>query len=152
MTRIRAILHPTDFSVHSDLALQVACSLARASGGRLTVLHVGSIPQLYQKRGYREELEQALRRRAASDPGTPIDWLLLAGDAAAEILWLAQERQYDLVVMGTHGRTGLDRLLTGSVAAAVLRDAPCPVLTVKVPPLGAPRLSPREPEEVGLAP
>jgi nucleotide-binding universal stress UspA family protein len=63
---------------------------------------------------------------------------LKEGDPAAEILRLAQEARVDLIVMGMHGRTGLGRLLMGSVAERVVRQAPCPVLTVKVPQRQAP--------------
>jgi len=62
------------------------------------------------------------------------------GDVATEILRLAQETGSDLIVMGTHGRTGLARLLMGSVAEQVVRKAPCPVLTVKTPFPAAPAL------------
>jgi nucleotide-binding universal stress UspA family protein len=57
----------------------------------------------------------------------------LTGDAAAEIVRFAKENQIDLVVMGTHGRRGVTRLLMGSVAEAVVRQAPCPVMTIKQP-------------------
>src|SRR5207247_9050465 len=59
--------------------------------------------------------------------------ILLEGDAAKEIVELARDSQCDLIVMGTHGRTGLGRLLMGSVAEQVMRRAPCPVLTIKAP-------------------
>ncbi len=71
------------------------------------------------------------------DPGVSVERHLLKGDPADEILRLARLSQCDLIVMGTHGLTGLDRLLMGSVAERVLRKAPCPVLTVKVPPTPA---------------
>jgi nucleotide-binding universal stress UspA family protein len=61
----------------------------------------------------------------------PVDHRLVEGDAAAEILRLAAETHCDLIVMGTHGRTWLSRMLMGSVAEQVVRKAPCPVLTVK---------------------
>jgi nucleotide-binding universal stress UspA family protein len=65
--------------------------------------------------------------------------LLFVGDPAAEILRVAQAVKADLIVLGTHGRTGLGRLLMGSVAEQVVRRAPCPVVTVKAPlPQGGP--------------
>jgi nucleotide-binding universal stress UspA family protein len=127
------ILHPTDFSQHADRAFALACSLARASGSRLLVLHVAPIPQLYTKRNYREEMEAALRRREAPDPAVETGWHLLAGEAVPEILWLAKEIRCDFIVMGTQGQTGLARLLMGSVAEQVVRHAPCPVVAVKLP-------------------
>ena len=63
----------------------------------------------------------------------PVDHYLAHGDPASEILRLAQDAKADVIVMGTHGRTGLPRLLMGSVAEQVVRKAPCPVVTVKSP-------------------
>jgi nucleotide-binding universal stress UspA family protein len=128
------ILHPTDFSAHADRAFALACSLARASGSRLLVLHVAPIPQLYTKRHYREEMEAALRRYQAPDAAVETGWHLLAGEAAPEILWLAREIRCTLIVMGTQGQKGLARLLMGSVAEHIVRHAPCPVVTVKALP------------------
>jgi nucleotide-binding universal stress UspA family protein len=134
MSANTTILHPTDFSAHADHAFALACSLARASGSRLLVLHVAPIPQLYTKRYYREEMESLLRRRQAPDSAVETGWHLLAGEAVPEILWLAREIRCALIVMGTQGQTGLARLLMGSVAEQVVRNAPCPVVTVKAPP------------------
>lgn len=138
MPATTTILHPTDFSAHADCALALACSMARASDGRLLVLHVAPISQLYTKRYYREEIEEALRQRQASDPAVEMGWHLMAGEAISEILWLAQEIRCAFIVMGTQGRTGLTRLLMGSVAEQTVRNAPCPVVTVK--PAGAEQL------------
>lgn len=138
MSATTTILHPTDFSVHADHAFALACSLARASGSRLLVLHVAPIPQLYTKRYYREEIEGALRRRRVADPAVETGWHFLAGEAVPEILWLAQEIRCALIVMGTQGQTGLARLLMGSVAEQVVRNAPCPVVTVKAPAAESP--------------
>ena len=66
-----------------------------------------------------------------TDPTVPYEHRLITGDPATAIARLAEEEQADLIVMGTHGRTGLTRLLMGSVAEAVVRRAPCPVLTYK---------------------
>lgn len=131
MSPSRTILHPTDFSEHSDLAFALACSLA--SGSRLVVLHVMPIPKLQTKRYYREEMEGALRRRQAEGGQVTVEYRLEEGDAAVGILRVAQECRSDLIVMGTLGRTRLNRLLMGSVAEQVVRNAPCPVLTVKAP-------------------
>jgi nucleotide-binding universal stress UspA family protein len=133
MSASTTILHPTDFSAHADHAFALACSLARASGSRLLVVHVAPIPQLYTKHRYHEDLEAALRERRSPGPAVEIGWHLLAGDAAPEILWLAREIRCALIVMGTQGQTGLTRVLMGSVAEQVVRGAPCPVVTVKAP-------------------
>ena len=133
MSATTTILHPTDFSAHANRAFALACSLARASGSRLLVLHIAPIPQLYTKRYYREEMEAALRRFQAPNLAVETGWHLLAGEAVPEILWLAQEVRCAYIVMGTQGQTGLARVLMGSVAEQVVRHAPCPVVTVKTP-------------------
>jgi nucleotide-binding universal stress UspA family protein len=74
-----------------------------------------------------------LRQLQPSDPALHVEYRLEEGFAATEILRLAEEAKADLIVMGTHGRTGLSRLVLGSVAEQVVRKARCPVLTVKAP-------------------
>jgi len=81
----------------------------------------------------RGKLEELLRLAQASAPGLQADYRVEKGDAAPRIVGAAQETRCDLIVMGTHGRTGLGRALMGSVAEQVLRTAPCPVVTVKAP-------------------
>jgi hypothetical protein len=81
MSATTTILHPTDFSARADHAFALACSLARASGSRLLVVHVAPIPKLETKRYYREEMEALLRRRQAPDPAVETGWHLLAGEA-----------------------------------------------------------------------
>jgi nucleotide-binding universal stress UspA family protein len=152
MSATTTILHPTDFSAHADHAFALACSLARATGSRLLIVHVAPIPKLYTKRYYREEMEAALRRRQAPDPAVETGWHLLAGEAVPEILWLAQEIRCALIVMGTQGQTGLARLLMGSVAERVVRNAPCPVVTVKAPPREPPPTAEGPSETAGPIP
>jgi nucleotide-binding universal stress UspA family protein len=143
MLPIKTILHPTDFSDRSAYAFQFACALARDYGARLVVAHV-NVPEVVV---YGEMLapvpavpvvdRQALLARLAklqpSDPAVRVEHVLREGDPAREILDLARELACDLIVLGTHGRTGFHRLLMGSVAEEVSRKAPCPVLTVKTP-------------------
>ena len=145
MIPIKVILHPTDFSPRSEQALQLACALARDAGARLIVLHVlerplivyGGValappaprPSEEERRQRREQLQQV----RPADPAIAVEHRLEEGDPATAIVQVAQETGCDLIVMGTHGRTGLGRLLMGSVAEKVLRDAPCLVLTVKAP-------------------
>lgn len=129
----RAILHPTDFSPPARYGFEVACSLARASGSELTVVHVAPVPDLHRKKGFRDEIEAALRRMVGSAPVVRARWVLLADDPAAEVLWMARQDWCDLIVMGTRRRTGLRHLFGRSVAAEVRRKSPCPVVTLSVP-------------------
>jgi nucleotide-binding universal stress UspA family protein len=140
MTEIHTILHPTDFSGNSSSAFRLACSLARDFGARLVVLHVqpapialgGEIgPVREATAAVRDALWEQLTAVVPDDRGIPVEHRLRVGDEAAEIVDVAKEAGCDLIVMGTHGRTGLGRLLMGSVAEQVLRHASCPVLTVK---------------------
>jgi nucleotide-binding universal stress UspA family protein len=142
MLTIKTILHPTDFSERSQDAFRLACSLARDHGARLILLHVIPPPQAVgydampvlpaYPPGYRKELEEKLRSWQVP-ANVLVDYRLEEGFAATEIVRLASEIPCDLIVMGTHGRTGLGRLLLGSVAEQVLRKANCPVLSVKSP-------------------
>ncbi|MHC5539827.1 universal stress protein, partial [Singulisphaera rosea] len=139
MLPVRAILHPTDFSDQADYAYGVARLIARESGAHLIVLHVVeqvlNLPQaVYTDMGlaldcsqdsesHHEALKKQLRERFETEPSPRAETRLIYGDAAAEIVRLAGEVPCDLIVMGTHGRSGLGRLLLGSVAEAVLRHA-----------------------------
>ena len=146
MSPIRTILHPTDLSGPSDLAFRMACALARDFGARLVVLHVAEFPANVYPEATRHE-DPALRHPALWDkvrqlrppsPEVAVEHRLADGDAAAEVACAAAETRCDLIVMGTHGRSGLKHLLMGSVAERVVRQAPCPVLTVKAPAPAAP--------------
>jgi nucleotide-binding universal stress UspA family protein len=137
---IRTVLHPTDFSGPCAEAFRVACELARDYSARLTVVHVAVAPPVGTLKqpmppplpeDPRGKLEELLRLARASAPGLQADYRVEAGDAAPRIVGAAQETQCDLIVMGTHGRTGLGRVLLGSIAEQVLRTAPCPVATVR---------------------
>ena len=131
MLPIKTILVATDFSERSGYAFQLACSLARDRGARVIVLHVMPVPLVQEKRLYREEMAGELNRLGAPDARVRVEHRLEEGDAATQILRVAQATGCDLIVMGTHGRGGIVRVLLGSVAEEVLRKAPCPVLTVK---------------------
>ncbi len=154
MQTLATILHPTDFSACAGHALELAASLARIRKARLVVLHVMAVPLVEEKRGYREEMEQELEGLRVPGALTAVERRLEVGDPAAAILRVAGELEADLIVMGTHGRTGLDRLLMGSVAEQVLRETDCPVLTVKAsatrPKSGAPAWVP-EAQPAGTA-
>jgi nucleotide-binding universal stress UspA family protein len=142
MFPMATILHPTDFSERSGHAFRLACSLARDHGSRLVVLHIGQLLPISPGEGVfpplpwarQEELLGKLQQLRAQPPQVRMEThLVFAGDPAAEILRFAQDIACDLIVMGTHGRTGLGRLLMGSVAEQVVRCASCPVLTVRNP-------------------
>jgi len=145
MLPIRTVLHPTDFSEHSDYAFRLASSLARDYGARVIVLHVLERPVLTYtgvmtappppppSAEQRQAVQEQLHRIKPPDVAIVLEHLLEEGDPATAILQVAQDRQCELIVMGSHGRTGLGRLLMGSVAEQVLRKASCPVLTVKTP-------------------
>jgi nucleotide-binding universal stress UspA family protein len=139
MTVIRTILCPTDFSRYSGYAFELACTLAREYGAQLHVLHVAAPPDVSFPGGpppehYHPERAAALHRLLPADPQVRVRHRLVEGDVGQEIVRMAHEIASDLIIMGTHGRTGLRRLLMGSVAEQVLRRAPCPVLTVRLPP------------------
>ena len=143
MSPIHTILHPTDFSDCSRYAFRLAGMLARQQSARLVVLHVNptlgsmvaydeALAEL-EPEGSQEKLLEILHRLRVSDPKVQVEHRLVDGDGAQEILRVAGEVRADLIVMGTHGRTGLGRLLMGSVAGEILRNAQCPVVTVKIP-------------------
>ena len=145
MIAIKRILCPVDFSDHSRRALDHAFAIAKWYGSSVTVMHVfplvavapyGAGPGVFEPLilapvDRRELLSQVERfATAESAPGVPIDCRVQEGNAAPEILALASEIGADLIVIGTHGRSGFERFLLGSVAEKVLRKAACPVLTV----------------------
>ena len=141
MYPIRRILTSTDFSELSKPAFEVACSLARDYGAELIVCHVSPWPvagvvegiTVEIPTGSLEETEGQLLQMLPEDSKVKVSHRLERGEASAEILKVAAETKADLIVMGTHGRGGLSRLLIGSVTEDVMRKAPCPVLTVKSP-------------------
>jgi nucleotide-binding universal stress UspA family protein len=142
MLPINNILFPTDFSERAKNAFHMASALARDHRAALTVLHVREMPALpFGEFGAvppvdlptREELIEKLSQFEPEDESINVEFVIADGEPGEEIVRLAQERHCDLIVMGTHGRTGLSRLLMGSVAERVVRKAPCPVLTLKAP-------------------
>ena len=142
MTRFRTILCPTDFSPTSALAFEYAADLARAFDARLVAMHA-FFPAILGERASTELPDEVNALRASArkqlddlrppDPALRVERLLREAPDSEAILDAAAEVKADLIVMGTHGRTGFRRLVLGSVAEEVLRKAPCPVLTVKAP-------------------
>jgi nucleotide-binding universal stress UspA family protein len=141
MLAVRTILHPTDFSGCSRQAFRLAAVLARQERARLVVLHVkppdtptvssGNRLAEMQPEEHDEKVREVLGRFRVDDPTVTVEHRVAAGNAARVILEQADKSGCDLIVMGTHGRTGPDRLLLGSVAEQVLCRAHCPVLTVR---------------------
>lgn len=147
MIQIRRVLCPTDFSDDARRAFEHAVALARWYEAEITVLHVQPLvpsaavfPPVFSPlsldRVPHERIVEELRRFSAPAvaAGVRSDVMVRDGRPAAEILDLARALPADILVMGTHGRGGFERLVLGSVAEKVLRKAGCPVLTV--PPTG----------------
>jgi nucleotide-binding universal stress UspA family protein len=134
MIHIKKILYPTDFSSYSNQAYFHAVTLAENHGASLTVLFVHT-PDCHAPNGqssqpyWKSQLEQI----RPLNQNISVHHVLLDGEPAGEIVRYARDAGMDLIVMGTHGRTGMERLLMGSVAEKVLRDAHCSVLVVKLP-------------------
>ena len=133
---VRKILIPTDFSESSDRALEIGASLARVHGGMVLLIHVveqhhpPNVPAPYVLPA--ESVRVARRTLAKIDlTGITCQRILSKGAPVSEILKVADEESVDLIVMSTHGRRGLTRLLMGSVAEGIVRKASCPVLTIK---------------------
>jgi nucleotide-binding universal stress UspA family protein len=140
------ILHPTDFCGFCEPAFRLACGRAAEQEARLVVLHVAPPPVYGILASLAQEYDRLwnrLHRLRAPHGAVRVEHLLRCGDPAAEILRAARALDCDVIVMGTHDRTWLRRLLRGSVAEAVVRAAPCDVLTV--PALSPARRRPNEP-------
>ncbi|MFZ6017854.1 MAG: universal stress protein [Nitrospirota bacterium] len=144
---IKRILFPTDFSEGSAHALPYAVDMAKHYGARLYIIHViydiakttgWYVPHVSMDEVYKD-MEQAAKKeldkcwfeemRGFKD----IERSVVTGVPYEEIIKFVNENKIDLIVMGTHGRKGIDRILFGSTATQVVRNAPCPVLTVRLP-------------------
>jgi nucleotide-binding universal stress UspA family protein len=141
MLPLRVILHPTDFSDRSDYAFRLACSLARDHGAKVVVLHVVAPPAVVYgevmvdiaTETLMDSAKLQLSKLQAPDPTVELVKRLEVGDPVQEIVRVGKEVGADMIVQGTHGRSGLSRLLLGSTAEHVLRLAECPVISVKQP-------------------
>lgn len=133
------ILFPTDFSRLGQTALEMATALAKERGATLLIAHVEEPPiaygggELYYgiEEPDREEILKMLHAVRPTDPSVPYEHRLLMGSPGGSLVHFAEKEKVDMIVMPTHGRTGLLRLLMGSVAEDVVRKAKCPVLTAK---------------------
>jgi universal stress protein A len=137
---IRHILSPTDFSEHAKQAVTSGFELAQRCGAKLSLLHVIEVPEYAievalplenLERDARQQLALLLPEAEAAH--VEVTRLVELGVPYQRILETATAEQVDLIVMATHGRTGLGHLIMGSVAERVVRLAPCPVLTIRPP-------------------
>jgi nucleotide-binding universal stress UspA family protein len=143
----KKILVPVDFSTNSAEAMRVAADLSRHFEGKLTLVHVFqpisyALPEGYvmYSAGQYDELLAAFeaqllnaKKETKAAGALSVETTLLQGLPGMAISELASAQKFDLIVMGTHGRSGLKHLMLGSVAERVLRHAPCPVLIVHTP-------------------
>ena len=147
MSPFKKILVPLDFSAHSDEALRVACQMAETFGASVTLMNVFSppiyptpegsyvaLPTVYADlvAANNKRLEDTTASVKRDHPSLTVESCVLEGVPFREIVGFARKHAFDLIVMGTHGRTGLKHALLGSVAEKVVRKAPCAVLTVRL--------------------
>ncbi|MEI6632278.1 MAG: universal stress protein [Chlamydiota bacterium] len=147
MIALKTILFPTDFSDFSFYALDYAVSFARQYGAKLVLMHVVDVflsdpayfaPYIpdrsmfgdFEKKS-RERLDEIAKTKVPG--GIPVEIVVKQGRPFVEIVREARGREVDLVVIATHGRTGLSHAMFGSTAEKVVRKAPCPVLSIKHP-------------------
>lgn len=147
MANIKRILVPVDFSPHADVAVDYARLLANALDASITLAHVCEIPHamvgivpgaspqgdLAQEREAASKLMDRMVASLGEADRARIEKVILTGSPTQAIVDRAKTDHYDLIVMGTHGRRGLARVVMGSVAEGVVRGAECPVLTVHLP-------------------
>ncbi len=148
MRDIKQILFATDFSDNSKFALTYALSIAKRYDARLYALHVIQQPSyplgMYAEISFdamdkfNKNISEAVDKemqvlQESLGEVTNYECLVVHGTPFLEILRTAKEKSVDLIIVGTHGRTGLDHVLFGSTAEKVVRRAPCPVLSVRLP-------------------
>jgi nucleotide-binding universal stress UspA family protein len=146
MAGFRRILIATDFSSASRKAFTTAVDIAKANRSTLMILHVLApfapiVPEQYVDTRTWDRIDKEARRwgtlqlRRLADrarkAGVRVTGLLVDGDPAQAIVRVARMRRADLLVVGTHGRTGLSKFVTGSIAARIVATATCPVVTVR---------------------
>jgi universal stress protein A len=142
---IDRILVATDFSECSDAALEFASRLADQSDAQLFIIHVDDVANAHQHTtsaanhiatsvsALRQEIRERIRHMRPTIATVVYQHLNATGSSVDEILKVAEQENVDVIVIGSHGRSGLAKLLTGSVAEGVMREAKCPVLIVKQP-------------------
>ncbi len=144
MATFTNIVVATDCGTVAQRAADLACEMASGSPTTVTLLHVWTVPLPSYAQGVRlplvemetagrEALDAEAARVRAKFPDVTVKTLLLPGLAWRVVLEAVEEHKFDLVVLGTHGRKGLEHLFLGSIAEKVVRGAPVPVLTVRAP-------------------
>jgi len=147
MITIKSILYPTDFSKYSLYALEYALSFARQYGAKLYIVHVlpnyplilgpevtfVNVPKLEQATSEYVQGEMKKLKEQCAAQGVECEDLVLVGTPFVQIIDAARDKKVDLIVIATHGRTGIRHALFGSVAEKVVRKSPCPVLSIKHP-------------------
>lgn len=147
MMEIKTILFPTDFSEGSAHALKYAVDMSKKYGAKLHIIHVVydiakasgwyvphvSVDQMYKEieAGAKKELERFGVKELEGIKD--LERSVITGVPHEEIVTFANKNKIDLIIIATHGRKGIDRLLFGSTASQIVRFAPCPVLTVRLP-------------------
>ena len=146
MIKLKKILYPTDFSESSLEALKYAVSFARYNKAKLILMHVVNekifseglnLPRLSAPEALGQEMaDEAARQLKMLIPtseraGLDVEMVILHGMPFLEIIRYAKANDVDLIVIGTHGRSGMEHIIFGSTAEKVVRKAPCPVLSVK---------------------
>ena len=146
MKRIRLVMHASDFSAASEPALRKAIEICKSTAARLLIVHaVAPTPPLLTEGVYVmpstwEEIARHGRKAAerrivkilkrARRSGVRVEGLIVQGETAEQLVRVARARRVDILVLGTHGRTGFSRFFLGSVANRVIAIAHCPLLTV----------------------
>lgn len=144
---ISRILVPVDFSPHADRGFRYGAALAQRLGAKLALLHVvedpfvtgawnseivvANVPELLDNLMADAHRRLAMLKESAAAMGVTAESAVVTGRPSQAIIEHAIDGGFDLIVMGTHGRTGISHVVMGSVAERVLRKAPCPVLTVR---------------------
>ncbi len=143
MIDMKKVLCPVDYSVCSQEAFKYAAHIARTESAKLYLVHVIDVRSFGHESPLDSDVpkpsEDAIRRikedltKKAADEveGVEIESVVVVGVPVKVILSVAEERKVDMIVMGTHGRTGIPHMIIGSVAENVVRKAPCPVLTIR---------------------
>ncbi len=142
MAKLKKILVPVDFTKYSDEALSYAGMMAKTLNGNILLLHVieqftysisDTIQVLDHYTTLKQIAEQMLedKKKVMKKKGLKVDYVVIKGNPALGIAQIAQKKGIHLIVMGSHGRTGLQNMVLGSVAEKVVRLAKCPVLTIK---------------------
>lgn len=145
MIHVKKILYATDFSSFSTQAYFYAVTLAETHQAELIIVHVHTPTNAFavtpemapiiveEPPEVRAFWKEQLAQIRPLNPNIPVEHVMLEGEPAEEILHCAADKGVDVIVMGTHGRSGLSRLVMGSVAEKVLHKAECSVLVVKMP-------------------